>query len=166
MSMPGDRPGAKSSRRLGAQVSEVLLCPAQRVGEVARGVAGVGHLRDCSGDGGAGVGVVVGPDAVGVVLGVEPVAELVEQLRRAVDEQDEFGDEPVKLGRPGEGVGAAGAVVQFSDGLGGSVGELDGAGSGFGIGHGRPPLAEIGLATVCGVAGRTVLPGSGCARAR
>jgi len=129
----------------GAEVGQVLLCAGQRVGQFAGGAAGVGHVGGCSGDGRAGVGVVVGPDAVGVVFGVQPAAELVQQLRETVDEQDEFGDEPVELGRPGEGVGAAGAMVQFADGLGGRCDEFDGAGRGLGISHDRSPLADAWL---------------------
>ena len=106
--------------------------------------AGVGQVGGCSGDGRAGLGVVVGPDAVGVVFGV-PAAELGQQLRETVDEQDEFGDEPVELGGPGEGLRAAGAVVQFADGLGGRCGEFDDAGRGLGIAHDRSPLADAWL---------------------
>lgn len=93
----------------------MLLGAAERAGQVASGVAGVGHLDGYSGDGRAGVGVVVGSDAVGVVFVLEPTAELVEQLRQAPGELDEFADEPVELRWPGEGVVAAGAVVQFAD---------------------------------------------------
>ena len=125
----------------------MLLCPVELAGEVARVVAGGGQVRGGVGDGRAGVGVVVGPDAVGVVFGVEPAAELVEQLREALDEQDDFTDKLVELGRPGEGVGAAGAVVQFTDGAGGGFGEFHCAGPDLRIGHGRsPPDARWSLA--------------------
>jgi hypothetical protein len=60
-------------------------------------------VGSCAADGWAGVGVVVGPDAAGVVFGVQPALELVQQLRQTLDEEDEFGGEPVELGRPGEG---------------------------------------------------------------
>lgn len=88
--------------------------------------------------------MVVGADPVGVVFGVDPASELVEQLRQALDEQDEFADEPVKLGRPGEGVGPAGAVVQLADVLGGGLGEVYEAGRDVGIVHARPPVTGAG----------------------
>lgn len=133
----------KSLGWLGAEVGQVLLGLVEGVSEVAGGVAGVGQLCGCSGDGRTGVGVVVASDAVGVVLGVQPVAELVEQLRQAPGELDEFADEPVELRRPGEGVGAAGAVVQLADGLRGGIGEFDRSRVLFGIVHGRPPPVDV-----------------------
>ena len=138
----------KSLGWLGAEVGQVLLGLVEGVSEVAGGVAGVGQLCGCSGDGRTGVGVVVASDAVGVVLGVQPVAELVEQLRQAPGELDEFADEPVELRRPGEGVGAAGVVVQFADGLRGGVGEFDRAGVSLRIGHRPPPVDVVVLAGV------------------
>ena len=136
----------KSRRWLGAEVGQVLLGPIEGVSEGAGGVAGVGQVRDRLGDGRTGVGVVVAPDTVGVVLVVQPVAELVEQLRQAPGELDEFADQPVELRRPGEGVVAAGAVVQFADGLRGRVGEFDRAGVSLRIGHRPPPVDVVVLA--------------------
>lgn len=135
----------KDGRRWSAEVGQVLLCSAERVGKVPGRVGGVGELGGCPGDGRAGVGVVIGPEAVGVVFGVEPASELVEQLRECVGEQDEFADESIELCRPDERVGVAGAVVQLADGLGGRVGEFDCSGWGFGPGHGRPPVADAVL---------------------
>lgn len=75
----------------------MLLGAVQRVGQFVGDVAGVGQLSGCPADGRAGVGLVVGPDTAGVVFGVQPAAELGEQLRQAPAEHDEFTDEPVEL---------------------------------------------------------------------
>ena len=78
----------------------MLLRAGQDVRQVVRGVAGVGQVGGCIADGRAGVGAVIGSQAAGVVFGVQPLVELTEELREATDEEGEFGDEPVELGRP------------------------------------------------------------------
>ena len=108
----------------GAEVGQALLRAGQDVRQVVCGVAGVGELSGGVADGPAGVGAVVGSQAVGVVFGVQPLVELAEELREATDEEGEFGDEPVELCRAGEGVCVTGAVVDFADGLGGRVGKF------------------------------------------
>jgi hypothetical protein len=113
-----------------AEVGQALLRAGQDVRQFVRGVAGVGQVSGCIADGRAGVGAVVGSQAAGVVFGVQPLVELIEELREATGEEDEFGDEPVELGRPAEGACAAGAVVELADGLGGPVGQVQCDGGG------------------------------------
>jgi hypothetical protein len=110
----------------GAQVGQVLPGGGQDVGQVVRGVAGVSQLGARGGDDPAGVGTGVGPDASDVVFRAQPPVELVQQLREPVGEQGQLADQPVELGRPGEGAGIAGAVVELSQGLGSLLGQLQG----------------------------------------
>lgn len=123
-------------------MGQALLRAGQDVRQVVRGVAGVGQVGGCIADGRAGVGAVIGSQAAGVVFGVQPLVELTEELREATDEEGEFGDEPVELGRPGEGACATGAVVELADGLCGLIGQVQ-RGDGRGC-HCSPAVVGAG----------------------
>lgn len=64
--------------------------------------------------------------STGVVSGVQPAVVLVQPLWEPTGEQCQLGDQPVELGRPGEGSGVAGAVVELLNGLGGLLGQFQG----------------------------------------
>ena len=76
-----------------------MVCVVECAAQVVRGVTGLGQL--CGGpinDPGR-VGRVVGAESAGVLFGVEPAAQLAEQLRQSASHHGEFGDEPVEFGR-------------------------------------------------------------------
>jgi hypothetical protein len=105
-------------------VDQVLPGGGQDMGQVVRGVAGVSQLGARGGDDLARVGTGVGPDAAHVVFRAQPPVELMQQLREPAGEQGQLADQSVQLGRPGEGAGVAGAVVELSQGLGSLLGQL------------------------------------------
>ena len=98
----------------------------QDMGQVVRGVTGVSQLGARGGHDPAGVGTGVGPDAADIVFRPQPPVELAQQLREPAGDEGELADQPVELGRPGEGAGVPGAVVQLSQSLGSLLGQLQG----------------------------------------
>lgn len=120
--------------RPGAEVSGVLMGGVEGPAQFAGAVSGVGEVGGGLVDEPAGIDVVVRPDPAGVVLGMQPAAELPEQLRESGGHHREFGDEPVEFGRSGQRRRAMGAVVQLADGFGCGRGDLSG-GRGSGVAH-------------------------------
>jgi hypothetical protein len=107
--------------------------------ELAGGVCGVGEVGGGPVDDPAGVDVVVGPDSAGVLFGGQPAGELSQKLREPTGQHDEFGDDPVELGRSDQRRPALGLVVQFADRFGRGRGDGRGGwGSGTGHGWGSP----------------------------